>query len=81
MRDPVRRSIFRYRVLLVAGIVIMLPVGVMVATLSSWLFGHPLGEVQGIAMYVVIGISVLSMLAAYTAMLRLAYVFKPRNDR
>ncbi len=32
-------------------------------------------------MYVVIGISVLSMLAAYTAMLRLAYVFKPRNDR
>lgn len=31
-------------------------------------------------MYVVIGISVLSMLAAYAAMLRLAYMFKPRNE-
>ncbi|MCB5276005.1 hypothetical protein BJG92_03560 [Arthrobacter sp. SO5] len=66
--------------LLVAGIVIMLPVGVILATLSSWLFGHPLGEVQGVPMYVVIGISVLSMLAAYTAMLRLAYKFKPQDE-
>ncbi|MET3812445.1 ABC-type transport system involved in cytochrome c biogenesis permease component [Arthrobacter sp. UYEF3] len=81
MRSPERRSISRYRVLVVVAIAIMLPVGVVVATLSSWLFGHPLGEVQGVAMYLVVGIAVLSMLAAFTAILRLAYKSKPRNGR
>ena len=81
MRSPNRRSVPRYRGLVVVAIAIMLPVGVVVATLSSWLFGHPLGEVQGAAMYLVVGISVLSMLAAFMAIMRLAYKSKPRSGR
>ncbi|SDK93645.1 hypothetical protein SAMN04487913_104163 [Arthrobacter sp. ok362] len=81
MRSPDRRSIVRYRLLVVVAIAIMLPVGLVVATLSSWLFGHPLGEVPGVAMYLVVGISVLSTLAAFMALMRPAYKSKPRNGR
>lgn len=81
MRSPDRRSIVRYRVLVVVAIVVMLPVGLVAAALSSWLFGHLLGGVQGAAMYLVVCVSVLSMLAAFMAVMRLAYKFRPRNGR
>ena len=65
--------------LVVAAVAVIFPVGIGVAVLLSALFGHALGEVQGTERYVVLALSVLCMLLAFIAVMRLAYKSKPRK--